>query len=72
MLSQCQRFNVLLAAHDVGWIAASFFTIVACITSFWLIDKHLVWYNNVSIARVFLLIDYSLIIPRSTEEGATM
>jgi hypothetical protein len=36
-----------MAAHDVGWVVCSFFTIIACAVSFWLINKHLMWYTNV-------------------------
>ncbi|KAF7315183.1 hypothetical protein MIND_00032700 [Mycena indigotica] len=38
--------NLVFQAHHVGWIIASFFTIVAIITSFWLVNKHLQWYTN--------------------------
>ncbi|KAH8996304.1 organic solute transporter Ostalpha-domain-containing protein [Lactarius akahatsu] len=34
------------AAHDVGWIVSGFFTVLAIVTSFWLINKHLQWYTN--------------------------
>jgi hypothetical protein len=34
-------------AHDVGWIITGFFTIVATVASFWLINKHLQWYTIV-------------------------
>jgi hypothetical protein len=34
-------------AHDVGWIITAFFTIVATVASFWLINKHLQWYTVV-------------------------
>lgn len=39
---------------QVGWIVAGFFTIIACFTSFWLIDRHLQWYTNV---RIFCLVE---------------
>ncbi|KAI0061163.1 DUF300-domain-containing protein [Artomyces pyxidatus] len=41
-----QHGNIVFQAHDVGWIICGFFTIVASITSFWLIGKHLQWYTN--------------------------
>ncbi|KAF7362162.1 hypothetical protein MVEN_00562300 [Mycena venus] len=41
-----QNGNLVFQAHHVGWIVAGFFTIVATITSFWLVNKHLVWYTN--------------------------
>lgn len=34
---------------QIGWIIAGCFTIVSTITSFWLINKHLQWYNHVCI-----------------------
>jgi hypothetical protein len=33
---------------QVGWIVCAFFSMVATVTSFWLIGKHLRWYTNVS------------------------
>jgi hypothetical protein len=36
-----------IVAHDVGWIVSGFFTVIAIVTSFWLINKHLQWYTNV-------------------------
>ncbi|KAN0131911.1 DUF300 domain containing protein [Lactarius tabidus] len=41
-----QHGNVVFQAHDVGWIVSGFFTIIATVTSFWLINKHLQWYTN--------------------------
>ncbi|KAJ3808322.1 organic solute transporter Ostalpha-domain-containing protein [Lentinula aff. lateritia] len=41
-----QNGNLVFQAHHVGWIVAGFFTIIAIITSAWLIDKHLVYYTN--------------------------
>ncbi|KAJ7594634.1 organic solute transporter Ostalpha-domain-containing protein [Mycena floridula] len=41
-----QNGNLVFQAHHVGWIIASFFTIVAMITSFWLVNKHLQWYTK--------------------------
>ncbi|KAJ7125042.1 organic solute transporter Ostalpha-domain-containing protein, partial [Mycena epipterygia] len=32
--------------YQVGWIIAGFFTVIAVITSFWLVNKHLQWYTN--------------------------
>ncbi|CAO1622203.1 unnamed protein product [Sympodiomycopsis kandeliae] len=32
-------------AHDVGWIVSGFFTLIACVVSFWLIFKHLTYYT---------------------------
>ncbi|KIJ51346.1 hypothetical protein M422DRAFT_776620 [Sphaerobolus stellatus SS14] len=47
-------------AHDVGWIISGFFTIIACGVSFWLISKHLMWYNKKreqrQIFRILLLV----------------
>jgi hypothetical protein len=39
-------YGLAIAAHDVGWIVSGFFTIIATVTSFWLINKHLQWYTN--------------------------
>ncbi|KAJ7074400.1 organic solute transporter Ostalpha-domain-containing protein [Mycena amicta] len=44
--SLLQKGNLVFQAHHVGWIVASFFTIIAVITSFWLVNKHLQWYTN--------------------------
>lgn len=41
-----QHGDVVFQAHDVGWIVSGFFTIIATVTSFWLINKHLQWYTN--------------------------
>ncbi|KAI0312894.1 organic solute transporter Ostalpha-domain-containing protein, partial [Amylostereum chailletii] len=41
-----QNGDIKFQAHDVGWIVCAFFTIVACVTSFWLVNKHLQWYTN--------------------------
>ncbi|KAL0956001.1 hypothetical protein HGRIS_002177 [Hohenbuehelia grisea] len=41
-----QNGNLVFQAHHVGWIVASFFTIVAIIASWWLVNKHLQWYTN--------------------------
>jgi len=41
-----QNGNLVFQAHHVGWIVAGFFTIIACVTSFWLVDRHLQWYTN--------------------------
>ncbi|KIM75790.1 hypothetical protein PILCRDRAFT_826947 [Piloderma croceum F 1598] len=38
--------NIVFQAHDVGWIVTGFFSIVATITSLWLVNKHLQWYTN--------------------------
>lgn len=32
-------------AHDVGWIICGFFTLIASVSSFWLIWKHLTYYT---------------------------
>ncbi|KAI0276280.1 organic solute transporter Ostalpha-domain-containing protein [Russula aff. rugulosa BPL654] len=40
-----QHGKVVFQAHDVGWIITGFFTIVATVVSFWLINKHLQWYT---------------------------
>ncbi|KAJ7188601.1 organic solute transporter Ostalpha-domain-containing protein [Mycena filopes] len=44
--SLLQNGNLVIQAHHVGWLIAGFFTVVAVITSFWLVDKHLQWYTN--------------------------
>ena len=36
-----------IVAHNVGWIISGFFTVIAIVASFWLINKHLQWYTNV-------------------------
>ncbi|KAK7057504.1 organic solute transporter Ostalpha-domain-containing protein [Favolaschia claudopus] len=41
-----QNGNLVFQAHHVGWIIAGFFTVVATITSLWLVNKHLMWYTN--------------------------
>ncbi|KAF5373934.1 hypothetical protein D9758_000881 [Tetrapyrgos nigripes] len=41
-----QNGNLVFQAHHVGWIVASSFTLVAIIASFWLINKHLIWYTD--------------------------
>lgn len=41
-----QHGKVVFQPHDVGWIITGFFTIVATVASFWLINKHLQWYTN--------------------------
>ncbi|KAJ7209681.1 organic solute transporter Ostalpha-domain-containing protein, partial [Mycena pura] len=41
-----QNGNLVFQAHHVGWIVASFFTAIAVVTSFWLVNKHLQWYTN--------------------------
>ncbi|KAH9996669.1 organic solute transporter Ostalpha-domain-containing protein [Russula compacta] len=51
-----QHGHIVFQAHDVGWVIASFFTIVATATSFWLINKHLQWYTNVHIIRLLLMV----------------
>ncbi|KAJ3720117.1 organic solute transporter Ostalpha-domain-containing protein [Lentinula raphanica] len=38
--------SLLQNGNLVGWIVAGFFTIIAIITSAWLINKHLVYYTN--------------------------
>lgn len=37
--------NIHFKAHDVGWIVSGFFALVASVTSFWLIWKHLTYYT---------------------------
>ncbi|KAJ6558437.1 organic solute transporter Ostalpha-domain-containing protein [Mycena vulgaris] len=44
--SLLQNGNLVFQAHHVGWIVAGFFTVVAVIASFWLVNKHLRWYTN--------------------------
>ncbi|KZP19623.1 DUF300-domain-containing protein [Athelia psychrophila] len=41
-----QNGHLTIQAHDIGWAVAGLFTIIACITSFWLVNKHLQWYTN--------------------------
>jgi hypothetical protein len=40
-------YIIFYNACQVGWIVTAFFTIIATITSFWLVDRHLQWYTNV-------------------------
>ncbi|KAF5384473.1 hypothetical protein D9757_006471 [Collybiopsis confluens] len=44
--SLLQNGNLVFQAHHVGWIVTGFFTIVAIVTSAWLINNHLVYYTN--------------------------
>ncbi|KAJ7129004.1 organic solute transporter Ostalpha-domain-containing protein [Mycena crocata] len=44
--SLLQNGDLVFQAHHVGWIVAGFFTVVAVIASFWLVNKHLQWYTN--------------------------
>ncbi|KIK61210.1 hypothetical protein GYMLUDRAFT_43292 [Collybiopsis luxurians FD-317 M1] len=44
--SLLQNGNLVFQAHHVGWIVTGFFTVIAIITSAWLINKHLVYYTN--------------------------
>ncbi|KAJ3748543.1 organic solute transporter Ostalpha-domain-containing protein [Lentinula detonsa] len=44
--SLLQNGNLVFQAHHVGWVVAGFFTILAIITSAWLINKHLVNYTD--------------------------
>lgn len=41
-----QNGKLVLQTYHIGWIIAGCFTIVSTITSFWLINKHLQWYNH--------------------------
>ncbi|KAJ7244199.1 organic solute transporter Ostalpha-domain-containing protein [Mycena haematopus] len=41
-----QNGNLVFQAHHVGWLIAGIFTVIATITSFWLVNKHLLWYTN--------------------------
>ncbi|KAF8639514.1 hypothetical protein AX17_001419 [Amanita inopinata Kibby_2008] len=41
-----QNGNLVIQAHHVGWLVSGFFTLIATITSAWLINKHLHWYTN--------------------------
>ncbi|TFY76511.1 hypothetical protein EWM64_g7501 [Hericium alpestre] len=41
-----QHGTIVFQAHYVGWIVCASFTIIAIVTSFWLINKHLQWYTN--------------------------
>ncbi|KAI0301579.1 organic solute transporter Ostalpha-domain-containing protein [Multifurca ochricompacta] len=52
-----QHGNVVFQAHDVGWIVSGFFTIIAIVTSFWLINKHLQWYTNDNATPLLLIRD---------------
>ncbi|KAJ3795431.1 organic solute transporter Ostalpha-domain-containing protein [Lentinula aff. detonsa] len=44
--SLLQNGNLVFQAHHVGWVVAGFFTMIAIITSAWLINKHLVNYTD--------------------------
>ncbi|KAK0523770.1 hypothetical protein OC842_006031 [Tilletia horrida] len=37
--------DINFKAHDVGWLACGFMSLVACSASFWLIFKHLTYYT---------------------------
>jgi len=41
-----QDGKIHLQTHHIGWIVSGIFTLVACLASFWLINKHLQWYKN--------------------------
>ncbi|KAF8518204.1 organic solute transporter Ostalpha-domain-containing protein [Gautieria morchelliformis] len=41
-----QNGRLSLQTHDVGWIVAGIFTVVATVVSFWIIGKHLMWYTK--------------------------
>lgn len=34
---------------QIGWLVSGVFTIAATVISFWLMNKHLQWYTNVSV-----------------------
>ncbi|KAI0646590.1 organic solute transporter Ostalpha-domain-containing protein [Trametes meyenii] len=44
--SLIQNGKLVLQAHHIGWIISSAFTVIAMGVSFWLIGKHIRWYNN--------------------------
>ncbi|KAL0065644.1 hypothetical protein AAF712_007285 [Marasmius tenuissimus] len=44
--SLLQHGNLVIQTHHIGWIIASFFTLVATGVSIWLVGKHLKWYTN--------------------------
>ncbi|KAF9017509.1 DUF300-domain-containing protein [Hymenopellis radicata] len=64
--SLLQNGDLVFQAHHVGWIVASFFTIIAVVTSAWLMSKHLQWYTNKHeqryIVRILLLVPVYAII----------
>ncbi|TFK75468.1 DUF300-domain-containing protein [Pluteus cervinus] len=41
-----QSGGMVFQIYHVGWIICGFFTIIATVVSFWLVNKHLRWYTN--------------------------
>lgn len=54
------NFVFFLRLPQVGWLVTGFFTIIATVTSFWLINKHLQWYTNVCKPSLCLLTGLTL------------
>ena len=38
--------DLTLQMHQVGFVLSALFAIIACLISFWLISKHLMYYNE--------------------------
>ncbi|KAF8653287.1 hypothetical protein AX16_003989 [Volvariella volvacea WC 439] len=41
-----QKDGLVFQVYHVGWIICGFFTLIATVVSFWLVNKHLQWYTN--------------------------
>ncbi len=41
--------HLLSSLLQIGWLVSGVFTIAATVISFWLMNKHLQWYTNVSV-----------------------
>ncbi|KAM0747580.1 DUF300-domain-containing protein [Meredithblackwellia eburnea MCA 4105] len=52
--------NINFKAHDVGWIISGIFALIACISSIWLINKHLAFfyspYQQRHIVRILFMV----------------
>ncbi|PPQ62953.1 hypothetical protein CVT24_006193 [Panaeolus cyanescens] len=46
-----QNGNVVFQTYHIGWIVSGCFALIAIITSFWLVRKHLQWYTNPAYAE---------------------
>lgn len=57
---------------QVGWIIAAFFTLVSVVASFWLVNMHLKWYNNVSKPPVYALKPGPLQIHRNVNNAVSI
>ncbi|TFK44434.1 organic solute transporter Ostalpha-domain-containing protein [Crucibulum laeve] len=41
-----QNGNIVFQSDQVGWVVSGSFAVIATITSVWLVNRHLQWYNN--------------------------